>query len=100
MAALFVVVLSIAAGAATYVVTIRNGRRIPAAVGFDAPSGTAAAAVGLGSRPAVDLPSAPEADEPEEADAEIVDLDAARTPEPTEGTATTTTSTDEADEDG
>ena len=43
MAGLFVIVLSLAAGAATYVATVRAGRRVPAAVGFGEASTSGAA---------------------------------------------------------
>jgi hypothetical protein len=72
----FVVVLSIAAGAATYIATVRAGRRVPAAMGFDSPSGSAAASVAVGTD------TAPDGDEHDDTQAEVVDLDAARTATP------------------
>lgn len=80
MADLFVIVLSLAAGGATYMATMRAGRRMPAAVGFDAPSG-GMAAVALGSEAAE---PAPDDADVRETTAEIVELDAVREPAPPE----------------
>jgi hypothetical protein len=70
----FVVVLSIAAGAATYIATVRAGRRMPTAVGFDSSSSATVAAAAVGSAPA------PDDDVVVETQAQVVDLDAARMP--------------------
>jgi hypothetical protein len=56
MGALLVLVFSIAVGTATYAVTIRNGRRTPAAVGFDGGSGLALASSAAASVPAAETP--------------------------------------------
>ena len=95
MAAVFVVVLSLVAGIATYVATIRSGRRIPAAVGFESRSTAAVAAVGLGSEP---VPAPPTLDE-DERDAEIVELDPARaTPDEVDASYTSDADTLESDD--
>jgi hypothetical protein len=81
MGATFVVVLSIAAGAATYIATVRAGRRVPAAVGFDSASSGAAASVAVGTDAAPDDVE-PDETAADETQADVVDLDAARTSAP------------------
>lgn len=77
MAAALVVLLSLLVGAATYVATIRLGRRVPAAIGFEGVSSAAAVAL---------VPAAP-GEEPDErgsrapeAEAEVLPLAPARAP--------------------
>jgi hypothetical protein len=90
----FVVVLSIAAGAATYIATVRAGRRMPTTVGFDSSSSGTAAAVAVGSAPAPD-----DDDNIPEPQAQVVDLDAARMPPADAVTLPVPPETDDAPDD-
>ena len=82
MATALVVLVSLLVGAATYVATVRGGRRTPAAVGFDAP----AAAIAVEPEPAAVPRTGDDEDDDLEAevddeagtDAEVVELDAMR----------------------
>src|SRR4051812_48049689 len=93
MGPVLIVVLSIAAGTATYIATVRAGRRVPAAVGFHSPSSGVAAAVALGPE------SVPDGEEFDETDADVVDLDAARTPAPDAVIPAVPSETDDASDD-
>jgi hypothetical protein len=67
MGTLLVIVLSVVVGAVTYAATIRNGRRVPAAIGFEPSRGVALASAVAPAEPLDDGP-----------DAEVVALDPAR----------------------
>ena len=69
MGTLLVIVLSVVVGAVTYAATIRNGRRLPAAIGFEPSRGVALASAVAPAEPLDDGP-----------DAEVVALDPAREP--------------------
>ena len=73
MGTLLVVLLSLVVGAITYAATLRNGRRVPAALGFEPSSHTFAMSATAATEP---VPDPLDADEG--TDADVVDLGAVR----------------------